>query len=280
MVYGVLFPRAGITPASGCHPRNGGVLAVSCKIKVSAPMEPRSASPSSSSSHVRTRRPIATKSKKAKEVPEIPTALQLSDKRRQVGKRAPRPPHRPPHTARKGRRCYRNPPKARKEGEDRSETGLCETGFARGSHISSKSNARLGGRNGAVAPGVREGAGSRLRRCSRRHRPDQGCSPSLCQQQGCDNAHQGWQGAHSLPASSCKGGAEAVGLNCSKDHSRRNTTARSMMLPGELGHLGHRRSPAQSAEQCWHASGTRGPPAALPSSRQLLARGHAAHPCP
>lgn len=78
--YSVLFPRAGITPASSCHPRNVGVLAVSCKIKVSAPTAPLSASPSSPSC-ARTHWPIATKFKKAEEVPEIPTSLQLCGKR-------------------------------------------------------------------------------------------------------------------------------------------------------------------------------------------------------
>lgn len=64
MLYSVLFPRAGITPASGCRPHNGGVLPVPGRIKVSSPTAPLSASPPSPS-RVHTHWPIATKSKKA-----------------------------------------------------------------------------------------------------------------------------------------------------------------------------------------------------------------------
>lgn len=80
-------------------------------------------------------------------------------------------------------------------------------------------------------------------------------SHGLCQQQGSDNVHQGWKDAYSLPAPMGWVAPEVMCFTCSEDHSRRNTTAGSMMLPGELGHLGHWRSPTQNAEQCWHTLG-------------------------
>lgn len=81
--------------------------------KISAPTAPPSASPSSPS---RVHWPIATKSKKAKEVPEIPTAVQLCGKRRSAEERGPGSPRPLTQVAHEGREEFSEPTECRRGG--------------------------------------------------------------------------------------------------------------------------------------------------------------------
>ena len=177
-------------------------------------------------------------------------------------------------------RSYQSRPNACKEGEDRRETGLWETGFTRSSHISYKRKAGLTDRNGAVAPGVREGAGSCLRRCSRGHRPDQACSV-LTQPLPAEGMRQRKPGMERCLLSSCVGSTRSWELDLQQGSFMKKHNGKKHDAPRRAGTSRAPEVTCPKRRAVLACPGDAGVlPTALPESTQLLSGGRVAHPCP